>query len=67
MAKDHYVDNINALKKLSQEIKAVDLLDPTSRTVMQLTEIIGRCKELPDLELVDFNEQVNVDNIEADA
>ena len=67
MAKDSYVDNINALKILSKQIKSIDLLNPSSHTVTQLTEILDRCKNLPELELVDFNEQVNIDNIEADA
>ena len=76
MARDTYADNINVLKEIAKRIKAVDLLDPSSRTVSLMTEIIDRCKKLPQLEMVDFNvkypsavenKKIEIDNIEADA
>jgi len=68
METNHYVVNINEIKKLAMEIKALDLFDPSSRTVTVMSEIIDLCKKLPDLEIVDFtSNDLNIDNIEADA
>ena len=65
---DHYVLNINEIKKLVKEIRTIDLLNPTSHTIMLVGGIIDRCKRLPELEIVDFSSnKVNIDNIEADA
>jgi len=69
MVNETYADNINLLKEIAKQIKAIDLLDPSSRTVSLMTEIIDRCKRLPQLEMVDLNtkEKIEIDNIEADA
>tara|TARA_R100000655_G_scaffold34698_2_gene67485 strand:- start:6164 stop:6394 length:231 start_codon:yes stop_codon:yes gene_type:complete len=76
MARDTYADNINVLKEIAKQIRATDLLDPSSRTVSLMTEIIDRCKKLPQLEMVDFNvkypsvvekNEFEIDNIEGDA
>jgi len=69
MVNESYADNINVLKEIAKQIKAIDLLDPSSRTVSLMTEIIERCKRLPQLEMVDLNtkEKIEIDNIEADA
>jgi len=69
MVNETYADNINLLKEIAKQIKAIDLLDPSSRTVSLMTEIIERCKRLPQLEMVDLNtkEKIEIDNIEADA
>ncbi len=63
---DNYVDNLNKIKKLASDLKVVDLLDPSSRTVNVLTEIIERCRHIPELEMVD-NNFINMDNFEAEA
>ena len=52
---DNYIDNLNTLRKLAHEIKSLDLLDPSSDTVLKITEIIQRCKIIPELEMVDYN------------
>ena len=76
MDNETYADNINILKEIAKQIKSMDLLDPSSRTVSLMTEIIDRCKKLPQLEMVDFNvkypsvvenKKIEIDNIEADA
>lgn len=63
---DNYVDNLNKIRKLASDLKVIDLLDPSSRTVNVLTEIIERCRHIPELEMVD-NNFINMDNFEAEA
>ena len=46
---DNYIENINTLRRIAKEIKSLELIDPSTRTVMKLTEIIERCKRLPEL------------------
>jgi hypothetical protein len=64
---NHFVDSLLKIKKLAKEVKVVDLLDPTSHMVMILTELISLAKDIPELERVEFGDQLNIDNIEADA
>jgi len=63
---DNYVDNLNKIRKLASDLKVIDLLDPSSRTVNVLTEIIERCRHIPELEMID-NNFINMDNFEAEA
>lgn len=68
MDNESYADNINTLKQMAKKIKTIDLLDPSSRIVNIMTEILERCRNLPELEMVDFNnKKIEIDNIEADA
>ena len=67
MATDHYIENLNRFKAIAEEVQILDLLNPTSNTVNLLTEILDRAKRIPDLERVDFDIDVNIDNIEAEA
>ena len=68
MDNESYAENINALKQIAKKIKTIDLLDPSSRIVNIMTEILERCRNLPELEMVDFNnKKIEIDNIEADA
>ncbi len=63
---DNYVDNLNRIRELADEVKVLDLLDPSSKVVNILTEIIERCRHIPELEMVD-NNFMNLDNLEAKA
>ena len=67
MATDHYIENLNRIRAIAEEVQILDLLNPTSNTVNLLTEILDRAKRIPDLERVDFDIDVNIDNIEAEA
>ena len=67
MATDHYIENLNRIKAIAEEVQILDLLNPTSNTVNLLTEILDRAERIPDLERVDFDIDVNIDNIEAEA
>ena len=63
---DNYVDNLKKIRELADEIKILDLLNPSSNVVNLLTEIIDRCKQIPELEMID-NNFINMDNFEAEA
>ena len=63
---DNYVDNLSKIKELAQKVRILELLDPTAEVVTLLTEIIDRCKRIPELEMVD-NNFMNIDNLEAEA
>ena len=64
---DNYVENLNKLRKLAENIKSLDILDPTSKTIMQITEIIQRAKLIPELEMVDRMDKIQIQDIEAEA
>ena len=63
---DNYVENLNKIKELAEQVKVLDLLDPSSKVVNIMTEIIERCKDIPELEMID-NNFINMDNFEAEA
>jgi len=63
---DNYVENLKKIKELADGIKGLDLLNPNSRTVNIMAEIIERCKHIPELEMID-NNFINMDNFEAEA
>ena len=64
---DNYVQNLNKLRELAKNIKILDILDPTSKTIMQITEIIQRAKLIPELEMVDRMDKIQIQDIEAEA
>ena len=63
---DNYVENLNKIKELAELVKVLDLLDPSSKVVNIMTEIIERCRDIPELEMID-NNFINMDNFEAEA
>ena len=63
---DNYVENLKKIKELAGEIRDLNLLDPSSHTVSIMTEIIERCRHIPELEMID-NNFINMDNFEAEA
>ena len=63
---DDYADNLNKIRELSRQVKILDLLDPTSRVVNILTEIVERSRHIPELEMVE-RKIMNIDNCEAEA
>ena len=46
--------NIAKCKELANEIKITDVIDPSSKQIGQLAELLFRVKEIPDLELIDI-------------
>ena len=63
---DNYVDNFNKIRQIAEDIKILELLDPSSRTVSCLTDLIERCRQIPELEMIDET-FMNMDNFEAEA
>tara|TARA_R110001606_G_scaffold397138_1_gene572723 strand:+ start:309 stop:503 length:195 start_codon:yes stop_codon:yes gene_type:complete len=63
---DNYADNLKKIRELSDGVKVLDLLNPSSDVVIVLTEIIERCRQIPELEMID-NNFINMDNFEAEA
>ena len=64
---DNYVQNLNKLRELAKNINSLDILVPTSKTIMQITEIIQRAKLIPELEMVDRMDKIQIQDIEAEA
>jgi hypothetical protein len=53
-SKESTINNINSSIELAQEIKILDILDPTSKTIGEIAEIISRLKNSNTLESVDI-------------
>jgi len=63
---DNYADNLNRIRELSKQVKILELLDPSSKVVNILTEIVERGRHIPELEMVE-RKVMNIDNCEAEA
>ena len=64
---DNYVENLNKLRELAENIKSLDILDPTSQTILVITEIIQRAKLIPELEMRDQMNKIEIQDLEAEA
>ena len=64
---DNYVENLNKLRKLAENIKSLDILDPTSQTILVITEIIQRAKLIPELAMIDQMNKIEIQDLEAEA
>jgi hypothetical protein len=64
---DNYVENLNKIRELAEDIKSLDILDPTSRTIMLITEIVQRARLIPELEMVDNMDKFELQDFEAEA
>tara|TARA_R100000700_G_C3080407_1_gene86364 strand:+ start:278 stop:478 length:201 start_codon:yes stop_codon:yes gene_type:complete len=64
---DNYVDNLNKLRNLAENVKSLDILDPSSKTILVITEIIQRAKLIPELEMVDQMDKIEIKDFEAEA
>ena len=58
---DNIVDNLNRCREISNELKLIDIIDPSSRQINLLSELLYRIQNMPDLELLDFNMFMNND------
>ena len=52
---DNIVDNLNRCRQISSELKLIDVIDPSSKKIGLLAELLYRIQKMPDLELLDFN------------
>ena len=64
---DNYVDNLNKLREIENNLKSLDILDPSSRTIMLVTEMVRRAKLIPELEMVDQLDKILIEDFEAEA
>jgi len=64
---DNYVENLNKLRELAKNIKSLDILDPTSKTILDITEIIQRARLIPELEMIDQMDKIEIQDLEAEA
>ena len=64
---DNYVENLNKLREIAINLKSLDILDPSSRTIMLVTEMVRRAKLIPELEMVDQLDKILIEDFEAEA
>lgn len=62
---DNPFDNLNELRRLANSLHSLDIMDPSSHTLLKITEIIQRCKKIPELEIVDHNPFTYIEEAEA--
>ena len=55
------------LRKIANNLKSLDILDPTSHTIMLITEMVQRAKLIPELEMVDQLDKILIEDFEAEA
>ena len=48
--------NIQRCKEISSELKILDLIDPNSRDVSLIAELVYRVNNMPELELIEIDE-----------
>ena len=48
--------NIQRCREISSELKILDLIDPNSRNVSLMAELVYRVKNMPELELIEVDE-----------
>ena len=52
---DNVYDNLERCREISNELKLTDLIDPTSKQIGLLSELLYRMKNMPELEILDLN------------
>ena len=48
--------NIQRCREISSELKILDLIDPNSRNVSLMAELVYRVNSMPELELIEIDE-----------
>jgi len=48
--------NIQRCREISSELKILDLIDPNSRDVSLIAELVYRVNNMPELELIEIDE-----------
>ena len=52
---DNVYENLERCREISNELKLTDLIDPTSKQIGLLSELLYRMKIMPELEILDLN------------
>mgnify|MGYP003118248712 CR=1 FL=1 len=47
-------ENLERCREISAELKVMDVIDPTSRQIGLLSELLYRMKNMPELEILDI-------------
>jgi len=52
---DNVYDNLERCREISNELQLTDLIDPNSKQIGLLSELLYRMKNMPELEILDLN------------
>ena len=52
---DNVYDNLERCREISCELQLTDIIDPNSRQIGLLSELLYRIKHMPELEILDLN------------
>ena len=47
-------DNLERCREISHELKIMDIIDPSSRQIGLLSELLYRMKNMPEIEILDM-------------
>ena len=48
-------ENLERCREISEELKLMDVIDPNSRQIGLISELLYRMKNMPELEILDVN------------
>ena len=52
---DSVYDNLERCREISDELKITDIIDPNSKQIGLLSELLYRIQNMPELEILDLN------------
>ena len=52
---DSVYDNLERCREISHELKITDIIDPNSKQIGLLSELLYRIQNMPELEILDLN------------
>ena len=52
---DNVYDNLERCLEISRELQLTDIIDPNSKQIGLLSELLYRMKNMPELEILDLN------------
>ena len=52
---DNVYDNLERCREISRELQLTDIIDPNSKQIGLLSELLYRMKNMPELEILDLN------------
>ncbi len=52
---DSVYENLERCREISEELQLTDIIDPNSKQIGLLSELLYRMKNMPELEILDLN------------
>jgi hypothetical protein len=52
---DNVYENLERCREISRELQLTDIIDPNSKQIGLLSELLYRMKNMPELEILDLN------------